>query len=508
MLLIRRCVLLIMAVLMATVLAFGPSFIPTSSALPLSDSTVSKRPPSHRATRPARHRERRAAPRKLSAATTVLAYPAPPVQARAAVLVDLTSGATLYAKNADARLPMASTTKITTAAVALAHARLSDLVSVSKNAATVGESTMSLVQGERLTVRQLLYGMLLNSGNDAAVALAEHVGGTQKKFVGMMNSLASSLGMRNTRYATPHGLDAAHHFSSARDLATIAEYALRDATFRKIVSTENFHIRATKHNKEHWLGNINHVMYWYPGVDGVKPGDTDAAGLCQVVSDWRDGHHLLAVLLNTPTLWIDIRNLLNYGARDFRWVQAPIWSDGPASSLNGGSWTYYFGAGHYIRDAFLHYFRTHGGLATLGYPRTDEVQDGTQAVQYFQGGALVADPRHGSVYPLDLGRRLAEQLAPRAIRSTRKAGVASELAGLYRKLGGAPVLGGPVTNLISVSGHRVQFFEYGELAVLKGAAALVPVGDEAMRVRGWLPAPGAADAYPPGMMPAVEAGIR
>src|SRR5690348_283177 len=148
------------------------------------------------------------APVVLSAENTVLAYAPPPVRARAAILVDLETGRTLFRRHDQWRLPMASTTKITTAILALQYSRLSDLVRVSAKAAAIGESTMGLHRGEQVTVRQLLYGLMLNSGNDAAIALAEHVAGTEARFVGMMNALARKLHMWHTHYATPHGLDA------------------------------------------------------------------------------------------------------------------------------------------------------------------------------------------------------------------------------------------------------------------------------------------------------------
>jgi hypothetical protein len=349
-------------------------------------------------------------------------------------------------------------------------------------------------------VLQLLYGLLLNSGNDAAIALAEHIAGSEQRFVGMMNALARKLHMRNTHYVTSHGLDEPNHYSSARDLSIIARYAMRDPTFRRIVATLSYHIPATRHNKEHWLGNINRVMYWYPGVDGVKPGGTDAAGLCQVVSVQRDGHRLLAVLLNTPTLVTDIRNLLDFGLHDFRWIQAPDWWDGPSDSLSGGSgiqaWRYYLGAGHYIRGLFLAYFNTHGGLQTLGYPRTEEIEDGGLLVQYFQGGELIYDPTHHSVYPADLGFARARSLVYRSVALRPAPRVAWQVGSLYQQLGGHGVFGPPVTSLTRANGEPAQFFEYGEIGLIGGAPYVVPLGDAALQLRGWLPASGAADVYP------------
>jgi D-alanyl-D-alanine carboxypeptidase len=436
-------------------------------------------------------------PPPLTARNTVLGYAAPPIMAKAAYLIDMKTGKVLFAKNAHARLPMASTTKITTAIVTLQHARLGDLAWVSKRAATIGESTMVLSRGEQLTVKQLLYGLLLNSANDAAITLAEHVSGNEERFVGLMNQLARKLHMRDTHYVTAHGLDEPGHYTSAHDLAVIARYAMRNATFRRIVATTSYHIPRSKHNAEHWLASVNRAIYWFPGVDGVKPGDTDNAGLCQVVSAWRNGRHVLAVLLNTPNLVTDVRNLLDYGSGDFRWVQGDAYWDAPSVSLAGvGShhWLFYLGAGHYIRDLFLAYFRSHRGFATLGYPRTETIDQDGQQVQYFQGGELVFDPVHGTVYPAPLGTQLATHLAPYALRHIRHPG--ATFRGLYRRLGGRSVLGLPVTNKTWVHGTLVQFFQYGELARINGVPMVIPIGDAVLRARGWLPAPGAADVYP------------
>ncbi len=439
----------------------------------------------------------------LSAASTVLAYAPPPIQARAAFLVDMQTGKVLYEKNPDQRLAMASTTKITTAVVALQHARLDSLVRASHRAATIGESTMVLQEGERLTVRQLLYGLLLNSANDAAITLAEHVAGNEPRFVAMMNELARLLHMHNTHYVTSHGLDAPGHYSSARDLATIAIYAMRDPTFRRIVSTITYHISATRHNSEHWLASINRVMYWFPGVDGVKPGQTDNSGLCQVVSAWRNGHHLMAVLLDTPTLVTDIRNLLNYGGRDFQWVQAPAWWDSPANSIAGGSgahrWLYFLGAGHYLRGLFLDYFNTHGSLRALGFPRTEAIHVADQRVQFFQGGELVYDPVHRSVFPQPVITITPPRGAMRTLLFHPRIPVATLFRNLYTELGGAGVLGTPLSGLEWRWGRYLQLYQYGVLMLNTGIAMVMPSGDALLRARGWLPAVGASDAFPLGM---------
>jgi D-alanyl-D-alanine carboxypeptidase len=154
------------------------------------------------------------------------ALPAPPVLAKAVFLYDVTAGRVLYAWNARASLPMASTTKIMTALLALTYGRLDDWVTASAAAATIGGSTMDLQQGERLRLRDLLYGLLLPSGNDAAIALAEHIGGSVPAFVALMNREAAALDLAETHYVNPHGLDAPGHVTSARDLALLALAAM------------------------------------------------------------------------------------------------------------------------------------------------------------------------------------------------------------------------------------------------------------------------------------------
>jgi hypothetical protein len=304
--------------------------------------------------------------------------------------------------------------------------------------------------------------------------------------------------MTNTHYATPHGLDAKGHYTSARDLATIALFAMENPTFRQIVRTENFHIKRSKHNLEHYLGNINKALYWYPGANGVKPGDTDAAGLCQVVTAYRNGRHVLAVVLHTPNLATDIRNLLNMGSRDFAWVPSIYAADGPTSYLSGGTgshrWHYFEGAGHYVAGPFLDYFDQHGGLGTLGLPRTEQITDHGRAVQYFQGGKLALDKQHGTVYEVALGEKLAHP-TPKQRSSHHE--IASRLKLFYHRLGGGKVFGPPVSGLMRVRGTPVQFFVRGELAETRYGPRIVPIGDSALRELNLFPSSGAANYFSP-----------
>lgn len=215
----------------------------------------------------------------------------PQIEAGAAIVIDADSGRILYEKDAYSKRPIASTTKIMTAIVALENGNLDDRVKVSKRAASIWGSTIKLREGEELTLRELMYGMMLKSGNDAALAIAEHIGGTVENFVKMMNDKAKELGLRNTCFKTPHGLDVEGHYSTAYELALLTKYALKNPEFSKIVSTKSISIT----NRE--LYTTNEMLSLYPGADGVKTGYTGKAGRCLVTSAQRDGFRLISVVL-------------------------------------------------------------------------------------------------------------------------------------------------------------------------------------------------------------------
>jgi len=336
------------------------------------------------------------------------------VLARAAYLYDVTNGQVLYAKNADAGLPMASTTKIMTALLAIKYGRLDDMVTASYAAATIGESTMYLRQGEQLPLRDLLYGLMLPSGNDAAIAIAEHVGGSVPAFVAMMNREAALLGMTQTHFATPHGLDAVGHYASARDMARLAMAAMALPVFRQVVSTRSYSIPATAHNDAHSFYNINQPIWWYPGTIGLKPGSTGAAGRCAVEWVARGNRALLLVLLGGANLVTDVRDLFNWGFGDFsRWYSpllAPVYYvpeylgwDGPALWLptdDGGR--YYALTGHVVRAPLLGRYLGSGGFARYGAPTSEGFLDqhGLWS-QRFAGSWLFLNPRTGRSAPTE-----------------------------------------------------------------------------------------------------------
>jgi D-alanyl-D-alanine carboxypeptidase (penicillin-binding protein 5/6) len=261
---------------------------------------------------------------------------APEVGAAAALLKDLDSGLMLYTKSERTPLPPASTAKVMTALVVMKRAAPEETVTVSPAAAATGGSRMGLSAGEKLSVRDLLYGLLIPSGNDAAVALAEHVAGNTDAFVELMNQEAQAMGLGDTRFANPHGLDAQGATTSATDLAVMTQQAMSFPLFSEIVATRSARVGG------HDLMNTNELLGAYPGSDGVKTGTTDAAGECLVASVNRGGHRLLAVIMGSSDRYADVRALLDYGVSNWRWE--PV---GLASSA--ADWIYDAGQGYRLQ---------------------------------------------------------------------------------------------------------------------------------------------------------------
>lgn len=229
------------------------------------------------------------------------------VSASAAVLMDMDSGRVLYERNAGARMLIASTTKIMTALVAIRDGNLSDTVKVSREAAYTEGSSMYLKEGEELTLETLLYGLLLCSGNDAAVAVAEHVGGSVEGFVERMNDTALSLGMEDSSFANPNGLDDEAHYSTAHDMALLARAAMENETLVRIASTRTVSIGGRT------MTNHNKLLSYVDGCLGLKTGYTRAAGRTLVSCAERRGQRLIAVTLQDGNDWADHQSLYDYG---------------------------------------------------------------------------------------------------------------------------------------------------------------------------------------------------
>lgn len=243
----------------------------------------------------------------------------PPIRAGSALLVDLETGRTLLSLDPSERRPIASLTKIMTAYLVLTHTSPTEVVTVSENAASgtvVGISTLGLVAGERIPVRSLLYALLLQSANDAAVALAEHVSGSVEAFVERMNRAARQLGLDRTSFASPNGLDDTG-YSTARDLVRLTRAAVRVPGFADIVGTRTHSIPGPA-GEPRVVQNRNVLLWLYPGATGVKTGFTTPAGFCVVATAERDGESLLAVVLGEPgEPFSDAAALMNYGFAAF-----------------------------------------------------------------------------------------------------------------------------------------------------------------------------------------------
>lgn len=239
---------------------------------------------------------------------------APPENsAKAAVVMEVETGRVLYEKNAHEKLPMASTTKIMTAILAIENSNLSDIVTVSPRASGIEGSSLYLAAGEKLTIKQLLYGLMLRSGNDAAFAIAEHVGETAENFADMMNKKAREIGAMDTNFVNPHGLHHEDHYTTAYDLALISAYAMKNPIFREIVSTKYYKIPWEGQPWDRVLMNKNALLWDYEGANGIKTGYTKAARRCLASAAYRDNMQLVAVVLDCQPWFDDSAALLDYG---------------------------------------------------------------------------------------------------------------------------------------------------------------------------------------------------
>lgn len=233
----------------------------------------------------------------------------PFIDATAAIVMDMKSGRVMFEKNSRTKKSIASTTKIMTCILAIENGNLEDTVKVSKRAASIWGSTINIKEGQQLKLKELLYGLMLRSGNDAAIAIAEHIGESVEGFAEMMNEKAREIGAENTSFRTPHGLDSEGHYSTAYDLALIARYALKNGTFSKIVGTSNTYALSRQ------LHNTNEMLGMYPGADGVKTGYTGQAGRCLVTSATRNNWRIISVVLGCPSRAkraLASKNILDY----------------------------------------------------------------------------------------------------------------------------------------------------------------------------------------------------
>ncbi|PHV71156.1 D-alanyl-D-alanine carboxypeptidase [Sporanaerobium hydrogeniformans] len=260
-----------------------------------------------------------------------MAYPTPPVvKAKGAVLIEQESKRILYGKEAQSPLPMASTTKVMTCIIALEKGKLDDIVTISSKAASAPEVKLHLRTGEKQRLGDLLYSLMLESHNDTAVAIAEHIGGSVEGFCEMMTQKAYELGATSTSFQTPNGLDGPKHYTTPYDLAIIGAYALNNPEFVKIITTENIVIPTVKveGSRSHSLQNKNRFLYSYPDANGMKTGFTNKAGHCFIGSAKRGDMQLIGVALASgwgnkgkTQKYQDVINLMNYGFKNYEKVK-------------------------------------------------------------------------------------------------------------------------------------------------------------------------------------------
>ncbi|NLO21691.1 MAG: D-alanyl-D-alanine carboxypeptidase [Syntrophomonadaceae bacterium] len=245
----------------------------------------------------------------------------PQVQGQAVILMDFHSGRILYAKNINQNMPPASVTKIMTALLVTENGDLDQVVEISPYAASTRESGLYLQAGEKMTRRQLLYACMLPSANDASVALAESVSGQEEDFVELMNQRAAELGLEDTHFCNPHGLHESDHYTTAYDLACLSRVAMQDPTFREIVSTSNIVIPGPPKEEDRSIWNQNRLLYRYDRAVGIKTGFTHQAGNCVVGAAQKNGMLLIAVSLNSPSVYQDLMNMLDYGFSNYHLVE-------------------------------------------------------------------------------------------------------------------------------------------------------------------------------------------
>jgi len=319
-------------------------------------------------------------------------HPAPPVWATSAYLLDVDSGNTLYAYNPFMRLPMLSTTKLMTASLAVESGNLDQKITISAamshdiSQLSADSALFGAKKGETYTLRDLLYGLLFVSGNDAAIAIADALDGNLPNFVAQMNQKAHQLGMYDTHFVNPHGLLDPGQYSCAHDLAILGKYSMSLPLLHNISGQNSYHIPAGGNHPERFLVNENQFMWWYPGVDGGKTGYDGDKDFIQVMSVTRNNRHLIGVVMHTNNWWTDMRDLMNWGFDSFTWIsprdvdanQHPIpydslWnyfaSDTPVVTIpSADKGRYYVYTGYSISGPIMTYFNKNGGLAKFGYP--------------------------------------------------------------------------------------------------------------------------------------------
>ncbi len=242
------------------------------------------------------------------------------LNSRSCIILDRLSKQILYGKNEKNKVKMASTTKIMTAIVVLENSNLNNTVEVSKKAASTGGSRLGLKTGDKITIRDLLYGLLLCSGNDASISLAENIAGSVENFINLMNKKAEELNLFNTHFESPHGLDSENHYTTAYELAILADYALNNSTFKNIVGTKKYSVTINGYPKA--ISNTNELLGNLDGIYGIKTGFTNGANRCLVTSCKRGKMDIICVVLGADTKNFrtkDSIKLIEYAFKNFEY---------------------------------------------------------------------------------------------------------------------------------------------------------------------------------------------
>lgn len=343
-------------------------------------------------------------------------HPAPPVSATAAYVLDANSAATYYAQNPFLHLPMLSTTKLMTAALAVENGNLDQKITISSammhdiNNLSADSALFGVKLGDTYTLRDLLYGLLYASGNDAALVIADALSGNVQNFVDRMNEKAQELGLHDTHFVNPHGLLNSGQYSCARDLAVLGLYSLSMPVLQQMSEAKTYHIPAGGKHGERVLLNENQFLWWYPGVNGGKTGYDGAQDFIQVMLVTRNHRHLVGVVLHTNNWWTDMRNLMNYASNDYTWVSPrevsaagqpipfdSLWNyfvtdkrDGTVPTAGGGQYFNY--SGYSVSGPILAYFKKQGGLDKFGYPiKIPVASGGSVLTQQFQKSKIQCD---------------------------------------------------------------------------------------------------------------------
>lgn len=253
-----------------------------------------------------------------SSSTGGIAYADSATSAASMALLEVTTGRVLYQKNPNVKRPMASTTKVVTAITVLENAKAADIVTVDKRAVGVEGSSIYLEAGEKLSVLDLLYGLMLQSGNDAATALAIHTAGSVEAFAALMNKTAQKAGAINSNFTNPHGLHNDNHYTTAHDLALITCFAMKNPLFKDIVSTKIHKAPWANRDYGRVIVNKNKLLSTYSGCDGVKTGFTKKAGRCYVSSATRDNMQVVCVVLNCGPMFEDCARLMDAAFSEYK----------------------------------------------------------------------------------------------------------------------------------------------------------------------------------------------